>query len=135
MPQFLVTFEDVAFCSPAADDEVELELTEAELGGFNDTSVAEKTFPEGVLAVRKCTATPDDSVHKKGRDSDGDVKLFVSIDLLVEAEDLDEAYEFEPPVALLAKLADMLSDDLDLEGEWDNNGADPVDAAPAPAAI
>lgn len=116
MPLFAVQFEDVAFHS----EEREIELTEMELLGFNETMIAEGNFPAGVKGVLKAYATPDDSVYEDGKDEEGDYKSFVCINLLIEADDADEAMEFEPPEDLLTKVTDMIATDLSLEGNWEN---------------
>lgn len=135
MAIFTVTFEDVAFTSlPKARDPIEMELTEQELIGISETMQAEKTFPPGVTWVSKVYATPDDSVYKNGR-RDGEVKLFVSVDLLIEAADEEAAEAFDPPVDLLTKLVDMLPEgaELHLERQWESLMAEAAES-PAPAA-
>lgn len=136
MPKYVVSFDNVAFSGsiPKANDPVELELSEAELGGFNDTKTAEGTFQKGVVGVAHCRANPDDSVYKNGRDETGDLKLFVSIGLIVEADNEDQAEQIEPDREMLATLTDMLADGLDLEETWDMLESEPyVEKAPSPA--
>lgn len=119
MPKFTVTFEDVAFSSRGPeDDPIELSLSEHELRGFNEVRISEGEFPSGVLGVTRCYATPDTSVFEHGRDG-GYAKLFASIDLLVEADSLEDARGMNPPARLLAEMVDMLDEHLELEGSWE----------------
>jgi len=133
MPLFDVTFEDVGFLTK--EELSELELSESELAGFTATSIEEGTFPEGVVGVMKASWSPDDSVHEGGKDEEGDIKVFVSITLRVEAEDEDEADYMDAPVGLLTKVTDMLSTEIDLEGNWENTRmCDVVEDQPQPTA-
>lgn len=127
MPLFAVQFEDVAFHS----QECEVELSDMELLGYNETMIAEGNFPEGVKGVLKAYATPDDSVYEEGKDEEGDYKSFVCINLLIEADDADEAMDFDPPEDLLTKVTDMISTDLDLEGNWENTDSERYVPAPS----
>jgi len=133
MPLFDVTFEDVGFLTDESLSE--LELSESECGGFTDTSLAEGTFPKGVVGLVKASWSPDDSVYKGGKDEEGDIKVFVSITLRVEAEDESEADYMTPPEGLLTRITDMLGTEIGLEGNWENTGlCEPVDLAAQPTA-
>lgn len=133
MPQFRTTFECTAFAGAGVDPD--LGLTEAECDGVTSTFLAEGTFPQGVLGVLGAHVAVDDSVHAEGRDQGGDVKIFVSIDLLIEAADEEAAEEFAPPKDLLSRISDMVSTDYSLDGDWEVLDAQLFEApasAPAP---
>lgn len=135
MPSFVVTFEDVAYLSvPSGRDPLEFNASEYELAGFSEVARREGVlFPEGVSAVVRAAATPDDSLFEAGRDESGDVKLFVSIDLLVEAPEEDAAERMNPPVHLLTRVADLLSPEFAFENAWEAVCAEPAEVqAPAP---
>lgn len=129
---FRCTIEDVAFTSMSKEhDPIELDLSENFLIGYSKTKREERTFPEGVLAVLKTTARPDDSVYEDGRDSSG-VKLFVSIDLLIDAESQCDFPDTDRLINLLTHLTDQLSTELDLEGSWEYLEDEEMDVAGYP---
>ena len=93
-------------------------LTESFCGGFNDQTTQDGEFPDGVVGVVTGYITEDDGQGKS------DIKVFVSVTLLVEAEDAGAAESFETPVGLLTTLADVMGtieDEclLSLDGDWE----------------
>ena len=127
MAKFEVTFEDVGFTSDPGV--AEAELTEAEAESLTAAAREEGTLPAHVLAVVRGYATPDDSVYPGGKDAEGDIKAFVSVTLLVEADGEEAASE--PPERLLAALAEIMGGGrLDLERSWE--AMDCTEAAAAP---
>ncbi len=100
MPQFELRYEATAFTNNKSLDGAE--LTEEEGLGFTETSLEEESFPSGVVAVLRGHIALDD-------DQGEDAKVFVSVTLVVEADDEDEAEAFEPPEDLLATIADMMA--------------------------
>lgn len=120
MKRFVVTIEDTAGSSLGIEsDPIEHALSSTEMRAYIETRAKEGTLPSGVVGLIDAHTAPDDSIYENGRDEDDDVKLFVSIGLVVEAEDFDDAEDMTIPEAMLNEIAAMLGDDLDLEGNWE----------------
>lgn len=85
------------------------------IAGYNETKVAEETFPEGVSSVVSASVSGDsDDVYA------GEAKVFVSITLNVSAHTEDDAKRVATnDCRLIAHLADILAmqacADIDLE--------------------
>lgn len=129
MPLFKVSFEDVGY---ADDEDISgSEMTQIEAKAFTETSRAEDTLPRGVVAVLGGAISTD----KEENDGDGDIKRFVAISLLVEADHEEEALEFTPPADFLSKIADIIAGEhrFDLENNWEAVEADEHKAVEAPA--
>ena len=133
MPLFEVTFDDVGFgCGKDALEE----LTPEQIAALNSKQLAKEPFPEGIEGILGATLSVDDSVHAGGADEDGDVKCFVSVRLLVEAEDADDAEGIDAPSGLLTMVAEELDPVVDIEGNWevlDVTSHDPITPASAPS--
>jgi hypothetical protein len=115
MPRFTVNFDKTAFVPNTKKNRDGFELTNEEVRALSSELAASGAFPEGISGVTRVTANPDD-VIRKGED----VKMFVSIDLTVEADDEDEARYTRAPGALLAAIAGRLHPELaDLTYGWE----------------
>lgn len=132
MAIFVVTFEDVAFSSDPGLDPEKMEVGEADARSFTDAAAAEGVLPRGVMGLAGARCSADDSVNEGGRDPDGDLKIFVSVRLLVEADDLDAAEAIDPPAEFLTRVSDMMSTEISLECNWEVLEAEPLENAPAP---
>lgn len=85
------------------------ELSDDFLGGFNDTSLAEGTFPDGVNRIVRASVSGDsDDIE------DGEAKVFVSVTLNVSAGTKKEAERIALGArGLFATLADILAEQAD----------------------
>lgn len=111
--QFKLSFEAAGFTNDRALLECEFSQNEAQ--GFTEASLAEGTFPAGVLAVIGGHITEDDGQGKS------DIRVFVRIDLLVEASSEVDAKNMAPDEDLLTRIADLIAVDYDLDldaHEW-----------------
>ena len=116
MPVYEVTFDDVGFgCEPDAF----AELTQEQIAELTGEWLNRQSFPDGVIGLVGATLSVDDSVYDRGEDEDGDVKCFVSVCLLVEANEYSEAESMDNPDRLLRFVANKLDSDVDLEGNWE----------------
>src|SRR5690554_2203798 len=116
MPKFLVTFDKTAFVPNVKANKDGFELTDAKVAALSDEMKAADLFPEGILAIRRVPANPDDT-NRRGED----IKTFVTIDLVVRADDEDDAHYVKPPGALLSRIAMELGpvlEDLSTSG-WE----------------
>lgn len=104
MNQFKVTFESTGYTQDKAI--LDATLSEHAALGFSETTKSEAGFPPGILAVVGGYITEDDG--QDGRE----IKVFVSVSLLVEAVSESEAEALSPPEDLLTKVADMLGRDF-----------------------
>jgi hypothetical protein len=117
MSKFQVTFEDSAFTSEKSA--LGKELSAESLRVLNKQVVC--AFPAGVSQVISARISADDDEVE-----DGDFKVFVSIDLLMDADSEDAAEGFRPPAELLGKIADRLLSQgrkpskVDMSGNWEN---------------
>lgn len=107
MNTFEVTFESSGFVS--SNDVVGSEISTLAALGFTEVAAKEGLFPAGVKSLVRGYVTDDD-----GGAEDGQTKVFVSVTLLVDAENETLADEFVPPEALLTRITDSL---LGVEGE------------------
>lgn len=124
MPVFAVDLSNVVYASSS----ITAELSENELAGFTEQSLAEGLFPDGILGVTRASISPDDSVYRDGMADEDDFKGFVSITLLVEAESAEQIdcdQDFTPPTDLLTKITDMIAPSCELESVWDLDAIEP----------
>lgn len=116
---YRLTFDNVGFSNaPASQDPIELEAAIDTIEAFNNSRAGDTAWPAAVLAVTKVTANPDDSVYTHGR-RDGVVKLFASVEVLVDAETEGAAAALTLNNDWLSKAVALLSHELDLEETWD----------------
>lgn len=121
MQEYDVQFEDVGFTSVDLDGR---ELGEEEATAFTETAAKEGSLPEGVVAIVKGYITEDDAQDEDDR------KVFANLTLRVRAMSDAAAESFNPPRALLARLADLMATDGDgeilmsLEGNWEVTSAE-----------
>jgi hypothetical protein len=116
LDKFQVTFEDVGFTDDRRLGGTELD-GEA-IAAFNATNTP---FASPVLELLGAHIAEDD--HQAGKD----IKVFVSIDLLIEAKSEDLAERIAPPTALLEKIQALLfqaaAKGVDMQGHWENTMA------------
>lgn len=126
MPRFAVNYDKTKFV-PEGSSADGIEMDAAELVAAFEAAKAEGLVPDGVSGISRATANADD-VIRKGEDT----KLFVSIDLIIEADSDDDAHYAAVPGKLLAFVAERLHPDLDgMESGWDVLETTPVpEAAP-----
>jgi hypothetical protein len=110
--KFKVTFEATGFTN--SKGLADQELTEQEALGFTEVSLAEGTFPGGVVALTGGRISEDDD------QGESDIHVFVCVDLLVEAETEEEARRLAPPLDLLTRVSDLMSEGFDLDLERDS---------------
>lgn len=118
---YRLTFDNVAFSSaPPAADPIELEADLEKMEAFNDSRPGAKDWPEAILAITAVKASPDDSVYENGR-QDGGVKLFVSVEVLIDAENEKAVEALAVNGEWLKMTAGLLQHDheLDFEETWD----------------
>lgn len=116
---YRLTFDNVAFSKAAAIwDPIELEAEIDDIEAFNQARAGDATWPAAVLAVTKVTANPDNSVYSHGR-RDGVVKLFASVEVLVDAESEGAAAALTLNNDWLSKAVALMGHELDLEETWD----------------
>jgi hypothetical protein len=112
---FIATFEDVGFTNDKRLGG--LELSEASVAIFNAKHGSNEGFPQNVVKLLSAYVAEDD--HQ----GPTDIKVFVSVDFLVKARNLDSAQDFAPPAALLQKVQEELlreaSAPVDMQGHWE----------------
>lgn len=116
MQKFEVKFDGTSFTSNP--DLTELELGEAELATLNDQLKSRGELPAGVFGVVSASVSPDDGQE------DDDCKVFITITLLMEAENEHQADYLEAPAALMEKvvaalIGDKADDGLELDGAYE----------------
>lgn len=120
--RFAVTFEAWGLTDTRAI--CELEFTREEGIGFSETSIAEKLFPKDVLAVVRGNISED---RAQGNSR---IKVFISITLIIAANNETHAYAFCPPRELLTKVSDAMTsmhdggNRLELDGDWGITGVE-----------
>lgn len=130
---FRMTYDCTAYSSaPKTSDPIELKADINAIEALNEKKETIPGWPAGVVAVTDAEATPDNSVHENGRTSDG-VKLFVSIEFLLEADGEAGVLAFEPDKVWLEALAEVLLHDFDFEESWDLLDWEPASPAPGPS--
>ena len=92
-------------------------MSEASIAQFNAKHRTAGSFPQNVVQLLSAHVAEDD--HQ----GPSDIKVFVSVDFLVKARNLDTAQEFSPPTLLLEKVqAELLleaSCAVDMQGNWE----------------
>ncbi|MDO9179469.1 MAG: hypothetical protein Q7U16_14305 [Agitococcus sp.] len=116
MALYKVYFEEVGYLDN--DSAVNSEVTEHEAMGFTEQSVKEGLFPANIVGVTGGYITADDA------QGDCDIRCFVRISLIVQADSLQQANRMTPPVDLLTKVLDMLvQSDTPVSFEAEDNWA------------
>lgn len=115
--KFEVTFEATGVTNhPSILDNV---FSEEEARGFTEASLAEKSLPKGVCAVKSGYISSDDNQGKT------DIHVLTGVVLVVEVETEGAAEQFVPPEDLLTRIADLIGSEegeckLDLESHsWE----------------
>lgn len=123
MPQLKLTVEDISFTT---DPELDgLEMTEDEVVEINEKASQAGFFEDGVLAVLAARVTEDED-----QEDEDERKVFVSIDLRVDAASEDDAEAMEPSSDLLDMVAAaFLPQDADAarENNWEVLSAGALD--------
>ena len=107
--KFKATFEASGFTNQK--DLVDQKCTEEQARDFTEASRYDGTFPKNVLAVLGGHITDDDN------QGESNIHVFVCVDLLIDVESEDLAERMKPPEDLLAKIADLMSTDFELDLE------------------
>lgn len=127
MKKFDVSVEIPGFTSSIYMSEA---LSEDALARFNETNIAEGTFPEGVNNIVSASVSGDaDDIE------DDEAKVFVSVSLNVSAKTEEEAAQIaEGTYDLLVSLADALARQAGGSIELDECEPDILEASQAVAA-
>jgi hypothetical protein len=114
--RFQVTFEDVGF----TDDQAlkDASLSQDEVAKFNQKAKQAKLFKRPVLELLGAHFAEDDEQGKS------DIKVFLSVDLLLDTSFIEHAENAAPPTAVLTEVQDALlkkaKKPVDLQGNWEN---------------
>lgn len=100
MPLYKVQWDGVGFTN--LKSRTENEMTEAEAAKFTRKLKKAGQIPEGVLSVFHASVAPDEK-------HDGEWKVFVGIELIVEAADMLSVERSEAPEDFLLLVADKMS--------------------------
>lgn len=123
--KFKLTIEDVSYTGdPDLDG---LAMSNEDLEAVNAEGRDEGLLGDGILKVLGAHVAEDE--NQEGED---ERKVFVSVDLLVEADSVEDAESLEPPADLLDKVATaFLPDDVDAarEAHWEITDVDTADAS------
>jgi len=124
--RFQVTFEDVGFTDDRALKDAA--LSEDEVKKFNKKAFKARLFKRPVIELLGAHFAEDDDQGKR------DIKVFLSVDLLLEASYIEHAENAAPPESVLAEVQAVLLEKakkpVDLQGNWENVMAtEPEEAA------
>ena len=114
--RFAVNYENVGFTSEEFDPDEPIASPD------EIKAVSDLIFETSNLRLLDITASIDDSVYKNGRDDYGDIKIFVSTIIEVEADNEDEALDFQPPEKVFRIINEKFLGNLDMEDDWEANG-------------
>lgn len=112
--KFKVTFEATGFTNSHTLADQAFSQQEAE--SFTEAALAEGSFPKNVLAVLGGRIAEDDDQGGK------DIRVFVCVDLLIEAKNEVSAERVRPSAVLLEKISDRMSSESNLDllaGSWE----------------
>jgi len=112
MPNYKTDFEATAF----TDDRSVLDstLSGPQAKAFSKICQEEGLFPPGVVSILEARISEDD-----GQD-DNDIHCFVCVDLELAVDSEKQAECFDPPVALLTRIAEHIVGDLGIDLERDS---------------
>ena len=126
MARFQVTFEDVGFTDDRALKNAS--LSKDEVAKFNQKAIRERLFKRPVIELLSAHFAEDDEQGKR------DIKVFLSVDLLLETPFIEHAENAAPPTAVLDAVQSALlkkaKKPVDMQGNWENVMAtEPEDVA------
>jgi len=111
MPQYEVAFDTTVFLDADADPDAD--LTEAEAAALTEKFEQEDKVPENIHRIVGATMSADD-----GQGGD-EIKAFISVRMIVEADDYDDAWHAEAPEEMLKEVVETMCPEVDLSGSWE----------------
>jgi hypothetical protein len=113
MPLYKVQWDGMGFTS--RKPLTEKEMTEAQAARYTKQLQKAGEIPQGVRGVFQARVAPDE---KEGR---GEWKVFVGIELIVEAKNIEEVLMSDAPEELLMKVASRMAGE-DADAAYDLRG-------------